>query len=410
MNIEKLSASQQKKSGIINIFLIISLACTGLFLVLLIATKGDAAQWLVMENNFDYTFTDHFRHIGFASDLKNFYFNTVEAPFPAFAYLLYYLLVKIDPPDIPWGVEDWEAVMAYRFNLLVYLAIVIVLVLIFKTLTDHILPECPQIKRTAIAAAVLLSAPFISGCIERGNISFLTAILMLAAVYLKDEDNKYAREAALILIAMAASLKIYPAFLGLIYIREKRWKEAVRLIIYGLLFFLVPFAFTGGAASFIRFCKVIFFFEGKTYRSWTNIRGVLLSISDLLGQYENSPNFVKYFKIAENVYLLGCIATLFKTKTPWKYVLYMTGIMSLYVSGSHRYVACYMMIPLMMYLRAAYTEDEATRPKLIYGVLFALTFTLPFYGYFTGWQADLFVFLPIYIIMGYSFIEDWRAK
>ncbi|MBQ9911477.1 MAG: DUF2029 domain-containing protein, partial [Firmicutes bacterium] len=264
MNIEKLSASQQKKSGIINIFLIISLACTGLFLVLLIATKGDAAQWLVMENNFDYTFTDHFRHIGFASDLKNFYFNTVEAPFPAFAYLLYYLLVKIDPPDIPWGVEDWEAVMAYRFNLLVYLAIVIVLVLIFKTLTDHILPECPQIKRTALAAAVLLSAPFISGCIERGNISFLTAILMLAAVYLKDEDNKYAREAALILIAMAASLKIYPAFLGLIYIREKRWKETVRLIIYGLLFFLVPFAFTGGVASFIRFCKVIFFFEGKT--------------------------------------------------------------------------------------------------------------------------------------------------
>ncbi len=381
--------------------------CTGLFLVMLVATKGEAALWLVMENNFDYTFTDHFRHVGFASDLRNFYFNTVEAPFPAFAYLLYYLLVKIDPPAIPWGVEAWEEVRDYQFNMLIYLAIVIVLVLIFKTLIDHILPDCPQDKRTAFAAAVLLSAPFISGCIERGNISFLTALLMLAAVYLKDEDNKYAREAALILIAMAASLKIYPAFLGFIYIKEKRWKETVRLIIYGLLFFLVPFAFTGGIASLIRFCKVILFFEGKTYRSWTNIRGVLLSISDIMGQYENSPYFVKYFKIAENIYLLGCLVTLFKTKARWKYVLYMTGIMSLYVSGSHRYVACYMMIPLVMYLRAAYTEDEGAKPRLIYCILFALTFTLPFYGYFTGWQSDLFVFLPIYIIMGYSFVEDW---
>jgi len=45
--------------------------------------------------------------------------------------------------------------------------------------------------------------------------------------------------------------------------------------------------------------------------------------------------------------------------------------------------------------------------RKIYTILFALTFTLPFYGYFTGWGADLFIFIPIYIMMIYSFIEDW---
>lgn len=116
--------------------------------------------------------------------------------------------------------------------------------------------------------AVVLSAPVMCGAIERGNISLLTAILVLAALYLKDSDNRFLRELAMILIAMAAEIKVYPAIVGLVYIKEKRYKEAVRLVIYGLLFFLVPFAFTGGIAGFIQYIKILFFFEDQGYRIW----------------------------------------------------------------------------------------------------------------------------------------------
>lgn len=389
----------------INLFLIISLSCTAAFLTLLIATKGDAARWLVMENDFDYSFTDHFRHIAFASDRTHFYFNTYDATFPAFAYLFYYLLVLINPPAIPWDVNGWTEARDYNYNLLVYIMLTLILVLIFKLALDKILKEDAPGRTTLLVLALLLSAPFMAGAIERGNISFLTAVMILIALYLKDSPKAWQREAALILIAMASGLKLYPAVTGFIYVKEKRYREGVRLLIYGLIVFFVPFAFVGGIPALIRYLQVLFFFENQGYCSWTNIRNFLLSISQVLGQYENSAYFVKYFKIAENLYLIICLITLFKTKKAWKSALYTCGIMSLYVPYSYRYVSVYMMVPLVMYLK----EKKEEQP-LIYCILFALTFTIPFYGYFTGAKADLFIFIPVYVMMAYTLIEDWLPK
>ena len=380
----------------------ISLICSAAFIVLVIVTGGDAARWLAMENDFDYSYTDHFRHIAFASDMEHFYFNTYDATFPAFAYLLYHLLVLADPPEIPWDVNGWRDAMGFQYNMLIYIMLTLLLVLGFRLITDKMLPDNGNTRNTLLVAALLISAPFMAGAIERGNISFLTAVMVLAAFYLKDRESRISREVALILIAMAAGLKLYPAVVGFVYIKEKRWKEGIRLLIYGILVFFVPFAFVGGIPALIRYIQVLFFFEGQGYCSWTNVRNFLLSISRVLGQYERSPYFVKYFVMIENLYLLLCIVTLFKTKEKWKPAIYTAGAMALYVPYSYRYVSVYMIIPLVMFLR----EIQGLQRKT-YTILFALTFTLPFYGYFTGWGADLFIFIPIYIMMIYSFIEDW---
>lgn len=385
-----------------DLFIIISLACTAVFLIMLIVTKGDVAVWLAIENYFDGAYTDYFRHICYVSDIKNFYFNTNDAPFPPFAYLLYYLLVMINPPEEPWELMDWDNVMAYRYNMLVYIMLTIMLVLLLKLFTDLCLPEEGRVRTTVFTAALLLSAPFMAGSIERGNIAFLIVVMLIAALYLKDSNSAIGREAALILIAMAAGIKIYPAVAGFIYIKEKRWKEGVRLLVYGMIVFFVPFIVVGGFPTLIRYFQIMLLYENQSYCSWTNIRNFLLSISRILGQYEKSASFVIFFKIAENLYLLFCLISLFKTRERWKQALYTAGIMALYVPYSYRYVSCYMAVPLVMYLREK-QEDQ----KMIYCILFAATFTLPFYGYFTGIEADFFIFLPIYIIMIYSFLEDW---
>ena len=80
---------KKNKISAVNLFLIISFTGTFIYLLILLLSKGQVASWLAMENNFDYSFIDHFRHIGYASDIKNFYFNTQDATFPPFAYLLY---------------------------------------------------------------------------------------------------------------------------------------------------------------------------------------------------------------------------------------------------------------------------------------------------------------------------------
>ena len=79
--------------------------------------------------------------------------------------------------------------------------------------------------------------------------------------------------------------------------------------------------------------------------------------------------------------------------------------MALYVPFSYRYTSVYMLIPLIMYLK-----QDKEKQKIIYAVLFALTFTIPVYGLLTPLAADFYIFTPIYIMMIYSFIEDWCRK
>ncbi len=386
----------------IDLFIIISLSCTAVFLIMLIVTKGAAAEWLAIGNYFDGAYTDYFRQICYVSDLKNFYFTTNDAPFPPFAYMLYYLLLKLNPPEEPWEIMAWDDVMGFRYNMLIFIMLTIMVVLAFKLMTDLCLPEEGKVRTTVFTAALLLSAPFMAGSIERGNIVFLVVVLLIAALYLKDSKSAAGREAALIFIALAAGIKIYPAVAGFIYIKERRWKEGIRLLIYGLIVFFVPFVFVGGIPTMVWYYNFMLLYGNQSYCGWTNIRNVLLSISRMLGQYENSLSFVIYFKIAENLYLLLCLLSLFKTKKKWKQALYTAGVMALYVPASFRYVSCYMAIPLIMYLR-----EKPEEQKMVYCILFAATFTIPFYGYFTGIEADFFIFLPVYIMMFYSFIEEW---
>ncbi|MBQ6575485.1 MAG: hypothetical protein IJL90_05195, partial [Lachnospiraceae bacterium] len=103
--------------GPFSLFLIISFAGTLLFFITLIASGSDAASWIVMENSFDNTFTDHFRHIAFASDMKHFYFNTNDATFPPFAYLIYHVLWRMNP--YTYGVSDWKIARDTTYNIVI---------------------------------------------------------------------------------------------------------------------------------------------------------------------------------------------------------------------------------------------------------------------------------------------------
>lgn len=396
---------KKNKINSLDLFLMISLGFTTLYLLVLIIGKGLGAEWLVMENNFDYSFTDHFRHIAFASDMKHFYFNTYDATFPAFAYLLYYLLWRINPNS--WDVSQWRECKDYQYNILVYVMLVLVVMLLFKLIVDHLLKDITAEKRYLFVLAVALSAPMMSGAIERGNISFLTAIMVLAAMYLKDSEKPALRELALLLIAMAAGLKVYPAIMGTVYVAEKRYKEACRLLGYGILVFFVPFAFCGGLAGLKQYFTILFAFEGQGYRSWTNIRNYLLFVSDLMGLYEKSGSFVRVFQLLENIYLLVCVISVFKVKSNWKRALYTAGVMAIYVPYSYRYTAVYMIIPLVLFLQESMKEIPNISYGKLYTVLFALTFTVPVYGMLTSLDANFFIFTPIYIMMIFTLVEDW---
>jgi hypothetical protein len=99
------------------------------------------------------------------------------------------------------------------------------------------------------AAAVMVSAPVIY-TYERANTMFLTTFFIMFYIFYYDSENRVMREIALICLALAAAFKISPAVLGILLLYNKQWKDAVRVIIYGVLLGILPFLFfEGGFAN-----------------------------------------------------------------------------------------------------------------------------------------------------------------
>ena len=85
---------------------------------------------------------------------------------------------------------------------------------------------------------------------DRGNIVWFCMAFLMVYIFTYDNKNKILREIGLISLAIATSIKIYPVVFGLMLLFDKRWAEAKRCIIYGVLIFFVPFLCFGGFSEF----------------------------------------------------------------------------------------------------------------------------------------------------------------
>lgn len=90
---------------------------------------------------------------------------------------------------------------------------------------------------------------------ERGNIIVLAVCGMIFFLVTYDSDNKLLRELGYMALAFSAALKGYPALLGLLLIYKKQWKEAIRLVIYGVIVAFGPFLLIKGGSANIDFWR-----------------------------------------------------------------------------------------------------------------------------------------------------------
>ncbi len=118
-------------------------------------------------------------------------------------------------------------------------------------------------KRRALTVAVLFSLPFVF-LYERGNTVFLALIFLVIFVQNYDSESKVAREAGLLSLAFAASLKLYPAIFGAVLLTDKRYKEAGRCVIYGILLLVLPSFVFGGPVSILWSMKDALSYSGTT--------------------------------------------------------------------------------------------------------------------------------------------------
>ena len=93
-----------------------------------------------------------------------------------------------------------------------------------------------------ILIGIVLSFYFIQS-IERANIIFLSAACTGLFIAFYDSESRKDKIIAIIAIALAVTLKIYPVLFGFLYLEKKQYKEIIASALLTIFLIFVPFLF-----------------------------------------------------------------------------------------------------------------------------------------------------------------------
>lgn len=205
---------------------------------------------------------------------------------------------------------------------------------------------------------------------ERGNLIVLAVCGMLLFLATYESENKILREFGYISLAFAASLKGYPALLGILLVYKKQWKELIRLIVYGFIAAFGPFLLIEGRLDNIAFWR----------RNWKLNTEIYEFIEQpKLGYYY----FIAYAKnitleqqkhlrdvwkpIISILALAGCISNYFQKKK-WIVVGMLVAVMLMIPSNCGYYCMLYMFPVVLLYLN----EKEKRWIDIVYIPIFLM--------------------------------------
>ena len=293
-------------------------------------------------------FMDFMNHIKYAKAGGNIYGLDRNVCFPPLAYVFYGLLGRILPDD---QIRIQQSASTGPYAIVLYVICVIVLSVMMLYL-------------------MIKTINRISGPLERGNSSFFVLALLLEALILKEAKEKWKKELALVSIAIAAGFKIYPAVFGILYLVEKRNKEAIRLVAYGALAFFLPFCFFGGIEGMKQFL-----INQMAVQSTEYSRFVLMSRLRLITQRFGLTGILQEVLCWAILGLCAFILllTVFKTKKAYIRLTCLTAAIVFFPSWSGSYTLLYFAIPMVYYFQNEKTNSTThLLLDICYGLLFSM--------------------------------------
>ncbi len=221
-----------------------------------------------------------------------------------------------------------------------------------------------------VAVTIVLSGAFMRA-FERGNLIMLALVCVLFFIMNYNSKNKAVKELALIALAVSAALKGYPAVLGILLLYEKRWKEAARLVAYGIMLVFIPFLFIEDGfyniPDLIRNMAANSEFYSQLNEGWRfGLRYLLFAFLDA----ESGKSVYDIMKIITYVFfILSLIAAPFM-KTQWKkYALLLLPVILL-PDNSGGYCILYTLPFFIMFLN----QEQHDKRDIVFLVLFILIF------------------------------------
>lgn len=260
-----------------HLFLLGILFCTAFCFLYYLCRSSVTFGEMFFSNGND-MFMDFFNSVRDASRWAAVYTER-KVIYPPMANLLFLIFSGFLPAEYNgtpfWARKNWMEVPAAF--LLVFLVFFLLMLLLYILLRENV--KLSRKYSIAFALCAVFSFPVIF-CVERGNIIFLSflAVLIFALTY--HSENRVYREIGLLALAFSFSLKLYPVLFGYFLLTDKRYKDAARCAVYGLLMLVIPSFFFGGPMCLVTMVQnVLSFSDPGNHESFTTYVSSLLHIN-----------------------------------------------------------------------------------------------------------------------------------
>lgn len=237
-----------------------------------------------------------------------------------------------------------------------------------------------ELEIKALFVLLLFSLPYLY-LMERANSLILVIALLLMFCVAIENQSIHSKWMAMFSLSLAASIKITPCIFGLLFLRNRDIKSALKCFVVGVLVFNIPFALTDGNLMLLieNIRNTTQAFQGYVVDDCGIIHlmgnGHLINLSNTITVLERLTNFeFLYLKPSINIVVFCCsiIIVLFsKEAEKWQCLALLCGIIVLCPGFSAIYNLTYYTIPLVCFLGS---QPKISAKNIAYLILFILIF------------------------------------
>lgn len=333
-------------------------------------------------------FADFYNNIEYSQHLdpyKDPMFGTLEKPYPPLAYCVFFGMYKLGELFVP---EIYNVI-----HLAATLFLTVSTLLFFEFLRSSM--KSFSLIKYWFLACLFLSGLYLSS-FERGNLVLLSAACVSFYLFYFNSESALLKYCSLFMLAFAAGIKLTPAILGLLLLGRKDRKSVVILVLLGILFCLVPFAFFPEGFNEIKYLLKNISDNGVHYGvmdkhiGMYHYMGYICRMSRLFNVHILYSTLLPYFTYFWMIVSIPTLIFFFYEKTLWRRALMLIMLMIFIPRNCGNYNALYL-FPVMVLF---FNEKQHPFSDWFYVVFF--TFSITGFFYLNKFETSSFLWNVAY--------------
>lgn len=236
----------------------------------------------------------------------------------------------------------------------------------------------------------------------RLNINILALDFVMLFFCFYKSDNRWFRGLAVVSIAAAGAIKLYPFFLVVLLLKEKRIKDFILSVICLVSLIILPFFFFENGLYNIKYMiEQMATFVGEDQSKYFNMNDMafmklLRSVWAMLGFSPTDAVAIKAFKVIKYLFFIVSALGLFYTKNNFKFALLATLAYLNFTDNNYTYSLIFLLVPFILFFNDNEVMGEnVSENKVTPEVLFYILIVWLMFNYF----YDLVFVAPIICLL-----------